>query len=89
MLDSEFPAGTPVCVMQTIQLRGQNMSIEVVGVVEEWEELPTGSWYAHGKGDKLWLKRLRIRKVDGEHTLLIVDNSTSMAKLEAQAAGGQ
>ena len=61
------------------------ISIETcaVGVVEAWEELPTGSWYAHGAKDKLWLTRLKLRKVDGELTLLVIDDSTSIAKLEA------
>ncbi|MHC4696498.1 MAG: hypothetical protein ACYTFA_07145 [Planctomycetota bacterium] len=84
MPDSQFPPGTPVCVRQTIELRGRNFETEAVGVIEAWEELPTGSWYAHGKDDKLWLKRLKLRKVDGEITLLVVDDNTSIAKLEAQ-----
>ncbi len=84
MIDSQFPPGTPVCVTQVIALRGQDITTEIVGVIEAWEELPTGSWYAHGKDDKLWLRRLKLRKVDGEITLLIVDSGTSIAKLEAR-----
>lgn len=84
MLNSQFPPGTPVCVTQLIALRGQDISTEIVGVIEAWEELPTGAWYAHGKDDKLWLRRLKLRKVDGEITLLILDNGTSIAKLEAR-----
>lgn len=84
MLNSQFPPGTPVCVTQLIALRGQDISTEIIGVIEAWEELPTGAWYAHGKDDKLWLRRLKLRKVDGEITLLIVDNATSIAKLEAR-----
>ena len=82
--EAEFPPGTPVYVMQstTSTRREGAPPAEVVGVVEAWEELPTGSWYAHGKKDRLWLKRLRLRKVDGEITLLVVDDSTVMAKLE-------
>jgi hypothetical protein len=62
---------------------GKSVETEVVGVIEEWGELPTGSWYAHGKKDKLWLLRLKLRKVDGEVTLLVVDDNTAIAKLEA------
>ncbi len=59
------------------------MEVEVAGTVVDWVVRPTGSWFAHGKHDKLWLKRLVLRKVDGEETLLIVDDSTQIAKLEA------
>jgi len=45
--------------------------------------MPTGSWFARGKDDRLWLKRLRLRKADGETTVLVVDDGTSIAKLEA------
>lgn len=80
---SSFPPGTPVRVLQTVGRQGQSFEAEVVGVVEAWEELPTGSWHAHGKNDRLWLKRLRLRKVDGEVTLLVVDDGTHIAKLES------
>ena len=59
-----FAPGTPVCVTETTVRRGEPIQTRVVGVVEEWEDLPTGSWFAHGKKDKLWLKRLRLRKAD-------------------------
>ncbi|MBI1825633.1 MAG: hypothetical protein HY287_14165 [Planctomycetes bacterium] len=78
----EFSKGTPVRVTQITKRRGLPISAHVVGVVEDWEELPTGSWYVYGRNDKLWLKRLRLRKVDGEETLLVVDDSTSIARLE-------
>lgn len=83
LLDAKFPPGTPVCVRQKIDRRGGAMEVEVAGTVVDWVERPTGSWFAHGKHDKLWLKRLVLRKVDGEETLLIVDDSTQIAKLEA------
>jgi hypothetical protein len=78
-----FPPGTPVSVKATIVRRAQSIEVVTVGVVEAWEDCPTGSWYAHGKHDKLWLKRLKLRKVDGEITLLVIDDHTSIAKLEA------
>ncbi len=77
-----FPPGTPVCVTEITQRRGRAVEVETVGVVESWDDLPTGSWFAHGKKDRLWLRRLRLRKVDGEITLLVVDDGTSIAKLE-------
>jgi len=84
MPETFFPAGTPVVVWQRVDGRDLSFRTEVVGVVEEWSDLPTGSWYAHGHKDKLWLKRLRLRKVDGEVTLLVLDSHTEIARLEAK-----
>jgi hypothetical protein len=80
-----FPPGTPVRVRQLTVRRGKPIEAETVGVIESWDELSTGSWYAHGKNDKLWLQRLRLRKVDGEISVIVVDDGTSIAKLEPAA----
>lgn len=85
MCQVQFPLGTPVCVKQTVRRRDRSYEAEVVGTVEAWEDLPTGSWFAHGRKAKLWLKRLKLRKVDDEVTLLVIDDSTEIAKLEAKA----
>ena len=87
MSESRFPIGTPVCVKQTIEHRDKPVQIEVVGIVQGWEDMPTGSWFAHGKDDRLWLRRLRLRKHDGEETLLIIDDSTVIARIEAGTDG--
>ena len=79
-----FPPGTPVCITEKIRRRDRVTVSHAYGTIEAWEELPTGSWYAHGKNDRLWLRRLKLRKLDGEISLLIVDDSTSIAKLEAR-----
>lgn len=84
VLEKQFPPGTPVCVLQSIDEREAPITIEVVGVVEAWQNRPTGSWFAHGKNDKLWLKRLTLRKPDGEQVSLVIDGSTAIAKLEAK-----
>jgi len=85
MMESQFPPGTPVCVRQTIERRTQDIETEVIGVVEAWTDEPTGAWYAHGKQHKLWLKRLKLRKSDGELVLLVLDDRTSIAKLERRS----
>jgi len=87
MSESLFPPGTPVRVVQSTVHRARRGGVRtrdavVVGVVESWQHRPTGSWYAHGKNDKLWLERLRLRKVDGEVALLVIDDGTRIAKLE-------
>jgi len=78
-----FPPGTPVRVREVTIRRSEPIEVQTVGVVEEWQEMPTGSWFAQGKDDKLWLVRLKLRKVDGEISLIVVDDGTSIAKLEA------
>ena len=86
MHEAMFPPGTPVRVTQTVQRREGSYKSEVIGVVEAWEDQPTGSWFAHGKDDKLWLSRLTLRKLDGEMSMLVMDDQTKIAKLES--AGG-
>ena len=81
--EAAFPPGTPVCVTEITQRRDDPIETRIIGVVQSWEEMPTGSWFARGKDDKLWLKRLRLRKADGEITLLVIDDGMTIARLEA------
>ena len=81
--EAAFPPGTPVHVSETTIRRDESIETRVIGVVEAWEDMPTGSWFARGKDDRLWLKRLRLRKADGEVSLLVVDDGTLIAKLGA------
>ena len=82
-LSAAFPPGTPVRISQTGERRGQDSRTETFGVVETWADQPTGSWFAHGKDDRLWLTRLRLRKRDGEVVSLVIDDQTAIAKLVA------
>jgi len=86
MIESRFPVGTKVRVKQVLHLRGKEAETETIGTVEAWETLPTGSWYAHGKDGKLPLERLRIKKPDGELSLLVIDDSTEIEPLPAPTA---
>jgi hypothetical protein len=87
LLESKFPPGTPVCVRESFAHRQGPIETETVGAVVAWEDRPTGSWYAHGRKDKLWLRRLILRKFDGELTRLVIDEHTSIARLEAVPDG--
>lgn len=58
--------GQTVQVRQTIHTREGDWQSTVEGKVVQLTPRPTGSWYAHGKDDKLWLQRLRLEKEDGE-----------------------
>lgn len=50
----------------------------VEGEVISCEPESTGSWFAHGKNDKLWLLRVRLRKADGEISTLNIDQNTEI-----------
>lgn len=68
--------GAKVKVTQQIAGRDYTWSTEVRGTVLEYNQKPTGSWFAHSDGDKLWLDRLKIRKDDGELMTLNLDEYT-------------
>jgi hypothetical protein len=76
-----LPNGSPVRVVQSIQTGTSTWKTAVTGVVESWGYEETGAWYAHGKLGKLWLPRIRIRKPDGELTVLTVDPMTQIEPL--------
>lgn len=79
MTDSISPAlrpGTRVKITQQIAARHYSWNTDVIGTVVSFEQKQTGSWYAHSRGDKLWLDRLKIRKADGELTTLNLDEFT-------------
>ena len=71
-----FEAGQRVRVIQQIPQRARVWSIPVEGVVMKAEQKKTGSWFAHGKDDKLWLDRLTIKKDDGEVVMVNLDRYT-------------
>lgn len=70
--------GARVRVTQQIAARHYALPTETVGTVVSYEQKKTGSWYAHSKGDKLWLDRLTIRKADGEIITLNLDEFTKL-----------
>ncbi|MCG3128957.1 MAG: hypothetical protein CHACPFDD_03853 [Phycisphaerae bacterium] len=74
--------GQRIRVRQMIARREGAWSSEVIGEVLSVGDEPTGSWFAHGKDDKLWLHRLRLRKPDGDITTVTVDQHTHIEVLE-------
>ncbi len=68
--------GQRIRVFQEIHRREGDWDNAVEGEVLEVRSEKTGSWYAHGKDDKLWLNRIKLRKADGELTMLVIDSST-------------
>lgn len=73
---TELKPGQRVRIFQEIDRREGNWRNEVIGTVVEVSPQKTGSWNAHGRDDRLWLNRIRIRKADGEESLISVDQFT-------------
>lgn len=80
--------GQRIRVIQEAQARAATWRTTVEGVVVACESQPTGSWHAHGRGGRLWLQRLRLRKDDGELVDLVLDAGSSVTVL-ADASGGR
>mgnify|MGYP005844871551 CR=1 FL=1 len=66
--------GAKVRVTQQIAARNYALAAPVEGTVVSFEQKTTGSWFAHGRDDKLWLDRLVLRKSDGEISTLNLDD---------------
>ncbi|MAE64808.1 MAG: hypothetical protein CMJ18_11120 [Phycisphaeraceae bacterium] len=80
--------GQRIVLTHQIPLRDGVWSTRVVGVVETYEQRKTGSWYAHGKDDRLWLDRLVLRKDDGEQVVCNLDRYSHVELLPAPAGNG-
>lgn len=65
--------GTRVRVWQQMPQRDQVWTESVEGVITRYRQAETGSWFAHGKNDRLWLDRLELRLDDGELVVLNLD----------------
>lgn len=81
MPDPRLKPSQRVRVVQSICTREGPWRTEVEGKVISYTSKPTGSWFAHGKDDKLWLPRLRIEKEDGERVELILDGESVVTRL--------
>lgn len=77
-MNSLLRPGARVRVTQQIAARDYAWMSEVRGTVVSYEQKQTGSWFAHARGDKLWLDRLTLRKDDGELTTLVLDEFSNI-----------
>ena len=83
MYREQLPKGTRVRVVQRIHQTDPSWQAVTTGVIEAWEKEPTGAWYAHGRNGKLWLQRLRLRRSDGEVSVLNIDDQTRIQPIAA------
>jgi hypothetical protein len=76
-----FAPGTRVRVTQQMPQTHAVWTTSVEGTVCRYRQAKTGSWFAHGKEDRLWLDRLELRKDDGELVTLNLDRYSVVESL--------
>ena len=86
MTKQEIKPGQRIRILQEIERREGNWNSETVGEVLAVEAQQTGSWHAHGKDNKLWLTRIRLRKDNGEITTVVCDPATRLEILSGAAS---
>jgi hypothetical protein len=76
-----YAPGQRVKVTQQVPRLTGVMVTTVDGTVVRYEQVKTGSWYAHSKDHKLWVDRLVLRKDDGEIVVLNLDQYSAVEVL--------
>ena len=76
LLTTHHKPGKRVRVTQQLAQRDRVWTNTIEGVVTQFQQAKTGSWFAHAKDDQLWLDRLELRKDDGELVTLNLDQYT-------------
>ena len=81
--------GTRVRVIEGIHQTDPSYRAETVGVVEGWDEEPTGAWFASDRDGRLQLQRLKLRKSDGKVSVLTIDDHTSVQPADSGGEQGR
>jgi hypothetical protein len=81
-LRARMREGARVRVIQQIAARHYAWPTVIEGTIVQYAQKQTGSWYAHSRGEKLWLDRLVIRKPDGEISTLNLDEFSRVEIVE-------
>jgi len=79
--DLKLKTGDRIFVIQQIPRTDSTTTSRVEGTFVRFEQKKTGSWYAHGKDDKLWLDRLVLQKDDGEIVVCNLDQYSHLEKV--------
>jgi hypothetical protein len=80
-----FRPGDQVKIVQQIPQRdGECWLSQTTGTVVRYEQAKTGSWYAHSRGERLWLDRLTLRQDDGEVIVLNLDQYTHVERADGK-----
>ncbi len=70
--------GQRVRITQSVPRQSGTMSIVVEGTVVSAGAGKTGSWFAHGKDNNVWLDRIELKKDDGEMVVCNMDPNTKV-----------
>ncbi len=76
--------GTRIRVTQQVPQVADVWTTTIEGTVVRFRQAKTGSWFAHGADDKLWLDRLEVRLDDGELVTLNLDRYSVIEPLPAK-----
>lgn len=79
--------GRRVRIVRQLPQRDQCWTPHVEGTLVSLHQAPTGSWFAHSKGHKLWLDRAIVRMDDGELTDCVLDDYTRVEPLNGEVSG--
>ena len=82
-LDS-LPPGTRIRVIQQIDRREGDWHARIEGTVVDVRMRPTGSWFVGKPQGRYALKRITLRKDDGELTVLSLDEDSRVEILPAR-----
>lgn len=74
----EIKPGQRIRVRMAVERNEGDWVHAVEGVVEKVTLQKTGSWYAHSKDNRFWLRRVFLRKDDGELSLLTLDQHSDI-----------
>ena len=77
----QLKPGQQVRISQEIDRREGAWTSQIVGTVVSVAPEQTGSWHAHGKGQKLWLHRVRLQREGGEQTTVVIDRHTLIEEI--------
>ena len=84
----DFKPGQRVVITQQIPHHSEVWTTQIIGTIQRYEQLKTGSWFAHARDHKLWLDRLIIRKDDGEIVVCNLDAYTHVELADQAASPG-
>lgn len=86
MLSALHRPGLRVRVTQQMPSVDDVVTTTVEGEIVTAHRARTGSWFAHGKDNQLWLDRLELRLDDGEIMILNLDQYSVIESLDEDAA---
>ena len=78
-----YVPGTRVLVVQHVRVGSNQWRTQITGVVEAESRRPVGGMEMGGKGLYCMQPTLRIRRDDGEITVLAIDENTEVRPVES------